>query len=83
MKPIDLAKVFADLAADPNWPCKYVQDAYKKAYIEAQIDKARLALMVVEAKAPEWGLLDHTIRVLGIKPSDYANIKQRVEEAEG
>jgi len=75
MEPLNLAKVFADLATDPSWPTG-------GACWEHKLDKARLALMVVDAKAPEWAALDHTIRVLGINPSDYTKVKERVDIAE-
>lgn len=91
-----LATTFSDLANDPGWPGKYIQDAFKQAYVKSQLCCARLALMVVDAQAKHRGVcagldlsnkgnlracVQSELEQNNITPSHYANVKKRVEEA--
>jgi len=83
-----LAYTFRDLAKDSSWPL--VETILY--YTPRKLDMARLALMVVEATAVNLAFTNSSfdsqrfhldaVRVLEIDFDHYANVKQRVEEAD-
>ena len=66
---IELAKVFANLANDPSWPDGAIPFGSGSAYIKAsktptlKLDKAKLALMVVEKLQVIWEYRDRAGKV--------------------
>ena len=94
MKPLDLAKVFSDLANDPPWGSIGVI-----LLAEARIRQARLALMLVEETAKRYGNCSgwmetssgaaskmkdifKALNEWGINPDHYGKVKERVDEAD-
>jgi len=87
-----LAKVFSDLATDPRWPEQLMKLADQitgdiliesKILRQLKLTMARLALRLVDEIA--CNLESDELAALqteDINPDDYANVKERVEEAE-
>jgi len=101
MTPFSLAKVFRDLANDPSWSLDVKEQASWsleiRLLIKAEMNQARLALMVVEAEArtAQYGrlivkdittdieeLIPNVLFAHYINPSHYAKVKERVKEAD-
>jgi len=78
VKPLDLAKVFSDLANGPPWGSIGII-----LLAEARLTQARLALRLVDEigcnlESDEFAAL----QVEDINPDYYAKVKKRVEEAD-
>jgi len=85
-----LADTFSDLANDPRWPLDATDRLNHGTMVgllaREKLKQARLAIMVVREilhLATVEEPIPDGLRQLGISPDHYANVKKRVEEANG